>query len=116
MASLFDRVAKRTAYPVRIGDGVIHVCEPTYALIDRVKAMKPSDNGEDLRTGLTLALCVVNEDGSQAFPANDGETDEQLAKRVSNEAKVLTPSAIRQISDAITRLLNPVNGDELTKN
>lgn len=115
MANHFERVAKRAAYPVEINGGTLYVKEPSYDEIDLVKAMTPVD-GKDLRTGLTLALCVVNEDGSQAYSRQDGETDEQLASRVLADAKILGPSAIRKISDAIERLLKPAEPDELIKN
>lgn len=115
MASLFDRVANRSAYPVEINGATVHVREPSYDIIDRVKGMQAVD-GEDLRTALTLALCVVNDDGSPAFPKVDGETDQQLAKRVAIEAKVLTPSDMRKIHDAISKLLKLAEPDELVKN
>ena len=79
MASIFDRISKRAAFPVEINGETIHVCEPTWDEIDRFKAFA---GGVELGHALTLALCLVNPDGSKAFPAAEGENDEALAKRV----------------------------------
>ena len=117
MASVFERIDTRAAFPVDINGQVIHVCEPTFGEIDRIGAMAPKDkNGFDGRTGLTLALCIVTADGSKAFPAAESESDESLARRVTEETKRLTPSALRAITDAIHKLIAPVDSVELAKN
>lgn len=109
MASIIQRVAKRAAYPVETSCGTLHVCEPTFRDIDRVKQMGNSSS-------LSLALLLVNADGSPLVAQQDGETDAAYADRMQVEAAELTPSDIRKLMDAIKRLTEPVDPGDLAKN
>ncbi len=113
MASIFDRIAKRAAFPVTINGETIHVCEPTWDEIDRAKNFT---GGAELSHALTLAICLVNSDGSKAFPAADGEDDTTLAKRVRSQAGSIQPSTIRAIEAAVAKLTTPADPGELAKN
>lgn len=111
MASVFDRIARRKAYPVEMNGGTIFVCEPTFKQVKRVQKLEG-----DAATGMALACCIVNEDGSEVFAQAEGEDDAAFAVRVLDEASVLTPSELKTIQEAIFRLISPANQDELTKN
>lgn len=111
MASVFDRIANRKAFPVEMNGGTIYVCEPTFKQVKQVQKLDG-----DQATGLALACCVVNADCSPVFTREAGETDEALAERVLEEASVLTPSEMQTINAAIFKLISPAKQDELTKN
>lgn len=111
MASVFDRIARRKAYPVELNGGTLFVCEPTLGQVKQVQKL----DGEQA-TGLALAFCVVNEDGSPVFTQGCEEGNEQFADRVLKDASVLTPSEMTAISNAIFKLISPAKPDELTKN
>ena len=108
---MFQKITKRKAYPVEIEGETLHVCEPTIGQIERVRKL-----GGEQSTGLALALCVVSESGVPLFEIIDGESDEDLANRVLVEAKDVTLSAIKALSDAILKLSNPVKPDTVEKN
>lgn len=115
MASIFDRLEKRQAFPVELRGGTIYLREPTFADLKRISTIaKDSDN----RAGaLAVALCVVEEDGTIAFPPADGESDADLADRVLTAVEGrLTPSDMRKIEDGIKKLTAPPDAEELAKN
>lgn len=109
--SIFSVIAKRQAYPIEINGGTIHVCEPTFSEIDRVRNL----TGEQT-TGLSLALCCVDANGEKLFPKQDGETDAALADRVLVEAADLTVSTVQAIMAAIQKLTKPASVEKIEKN
>lgn len=109
MPSIFERLENREAFPVDIKGGKVWVREPTFEDIDRVRAL-------DNSTGLSLAICLVNEDKSPMFPPLPDETDSDLAERVIKETRKLTPSSLLAIQQAIQKLTHPVDPNELPKN
>ena len=113
MASIFDRISKRSAFPVTINGETIHVCEPTWDEIDRFAKFT---GGVELGHALTLGICLVNPDGSKAFEPMDGEDDMAFAQRVRDAAGNIQPSTIKAIEDAIAKLTKPVDQGEIAKN
>jgi len=109
--SLFEKIAKRASFPVEINGGQIYVAEPTYGEIARVAKLHG-----DLRTGLSLALCIVNGDGKKALTPADSESDESLADRALVEMDDITPSMLTIIMDAIERLSKRPSSEKLEKN
>lgn len=106
--SVFSRLKKRAAYAV--GDTGLHVCELTFAQGTRVANIH-----QDKRTWLTLAFCIVDENGVREWP--DTGNDEELATRVQAEAEnYLTPGILSEIFEAMKRLSMPANQEALTKN
>lgn len=112
MPNIFERLDNREAFKVDIKGGSVWLREPTFGDIDRVSAMK---SGE-LKTGLSLGLCLVEENGSPAFPVNDKETDAQFAERVLALTKRIGPSSLRKIQQAIQKLTESPDVEELAKN
>ena len=111
MSSVFQKVAKRKAYPVEIDGETMHVSEPTFGKIDRFKSL-----GGEKSTWLALGLCLVSENGETLFTIEPAETDEQFADRVMTDAQDVTPSVVKALSDAIMKLINPVKQEALEKN
>ena len=115
MPSIFERLDNREAFPVDIKGGTVYLREPTFADIDRVRALMAGDDDKD-SSGLALALCLVQQDGAREFQPLPDETDQQLSARAIAATKCLTPSDMRKIQDAIKKLTEPVDQDELAKN
>jgi len=111
MSGIFQRFAKRKSYPVDIDGEVAYICEPTIGQIDRVQAL-----GGAKSTGLAIGFCMVHQGGAHVFSALPDESDEAFADRVLSEANDCTVSVVRQISDAILKLIKPVDQDALAKN
>jgi hypothetical protein len=109
MASILQRVAKRAAYPVETGCGTLYVCEPTFRDIDRVQRLKNSSS-------LSLALMLVTEDGRPLVPQGDGESDQAYADRMKEEVAELTPSDMRKLTEAVERMIKPIDPGDLAKN
>jgi len=109
MPSIIQRVAKRAAYPVETSCGTLHVCEPTFRDIDRVQRLGNSSS-------LSLALLMVNADGSPLVPQRENEPDVEYAARMMTELGELTASDMRKITEAIKRLTEPVDPGDLSKN
>lgn len=121
MASIFDRLDKREAFPVALKRGEIYLREPTFADLQRIaqvsKTADADTSANELSSGLAVALCVVEKDGSIAFSPADGETDVELAGRVLAVIKEkLTPSDLVKIEEGIRKLTAAPNAEDLAKN
>lgn len=112
MANIFERLDNREAFEVVIKGGSVWIREPTFADVDRVSAM---ESGE-LKTALSLGLCVVEKDGSAAFKTDAGESDAAFAARMLVTMKSLGPSSLRAIQQAIQKLTQTPDVEELAKN
>lgn len=111
MASIFDRIDKRQAFPVDGFDGVF-VCEPTFGQIDRISgAATPNE-----KNAMALALCVVDATGNPVFPQNAGESDADFLARAVVAAADTRPSFMKAVQAAIGKLLKTQEPDELAKN
>ena len=111
MSSIFDRLAKRSAFPLDIDGVVIHITEPTMGQISRIQKLDVND-----ATGLAFGLCLVDSNGVREFSELDGETDEGFSRRIMAMTSNCTVSTIKEISKAILRLAKPVEEDTLIKN
>ena len=113
MASIFERLDNREAFKVEIKGGAVWLREPTFADGERVSAMTTPE----LQNGLSLALCLVNEDGTRAFVAGAAESDIEFANRVLTEAKAcIGRSSMLAIFAAMKTLMQPADPQELAKN
>ena len=112
MANIFERLDNREAFEVTIKGGSVWVREPTYGDVDRVSAM---ESGE-LKTALSLGLCLVEKDGTRAFNPADGESDSAFAARMLEVMKTIGPSSLRAIQQAIQKLTQTPDIEELAKN
>lgn len=111
MSGTFDRLKKRTAFPVDIDGEIVHVTEPTMGQISRIQKVNTTDS-----TGLALGLCVVDSNGVREYTEAEGETDEEFSQRVMELASNCTVSTIKKISEAILRLAKPADMEPLIKN
>lgn len=111
MASIFDRLDTRKAYPIDIDGTVVHVTEPTMGQIGRIQKLDVND-----ATGLALGLCLVNERGDREFCELDGESDEDFSRRIMVLTANCTVTTIKKLSEAILRLTKPVEAGLLIKN
>lgn len=108
--SIFQRLKRRAAFAV--GDTGLFIRELTFRQLDLVKAL---DNG-DLQTWLTLAFCLVNENGEPAYTLQDGETPAAFAERVKADGSdFVTAGVLNEIMQAMTKLSTPANQEQLTK-
>jgi hypothetical protein len=112
MANIFERLDNREAFEVQIKGGSVWLREPIYDDVDRVSAM---ESGE-LKTALTLGLCLVEKDGERAFEPEDGESDATFAARVLVAMKIIGPSSLRAIQRSIQKLTETPDPEELAKN
>lgn len=112
MANIFERLDNREAFEVKIKGGSVWLREPTFGDVDRVGLMA---SGE-LKTSLSLGLCLVESDGNRAFTPDDGEDDATFAARVLVATKTIGPSSLRAIQQAIQKLTETPDPEELAKN
>lgn len=108
--SIFERLKKRAAFPV--ADTGLFVRELTFGEVGQVQRV-----AEGMRTWLTLAFCLVGEDGARLFTMQEGESPEAAAQRMKAACDDhLTAGILNSINDAMTRLSRPANMEHLTKN
>ena len=110
MASVFDRIEKRTAFPVEGVEGLF-VREPLIGELSLSLSMP-----EERQNGMLFAFCVVDADGSPVMARDDGETDEAFSIRASDSAKLMRSSVYAAVRKAIGVLLKPQAPEELAKN
>ena len=110
MSSIFARMKKRAA--LAVGDTGLHVRELTFGEVNQVQKLK-----DEARTWLTLAFCLVDENGTQLFTREPGESIEAAAERIKAIGEEhLTAGILNQINAAMEKLARPVNMEQLTKN
>lgn len=117
MSKAIDALRKRRFYKFTIGGDDIFLRALKYSEIDRAQALGDSTLGD----GFILGLCVLNEDGSQAFtqrPAegeHTAESDNDFAKRVISEVDIYTDIAA-EISNKVMSLSRARELEHLVKN
>lgn len=109
--SIFSKIGKRSATPVELSVGTFHLRELTIGECERVRAAP-----DGVRDNLVLALSLVNESGELLMPQQDDETDEQLCERMKVDIKDISVMDVQRLTEAIEKLLKPVNAERLAKN
>lgn len=96
--SIFDRIQKRKARPVEVSGGSLWIRDLTFREIETIQASEHRD-------GLTLALALVNEDGSPMLPRNADEDEAAWSARMVEEVKDLSPDDMAAITEAVMKSL-----------
>ena len=110
MASVFDRIENRKAFPVDGCEGLF-VREPLIGELSLSLSMP-----EARQNGTLFAFCVVDADGVPVMSRDEAETDEAFSIRASDAAKLMRSSVYAAVRKSIGTLLNPQAPEELAKN
>jgi len=109
--SIFSKIGRRNATPVELSVGTVHLRELTIRECEQVRAA-----ADGVRDNLVLAMSLVDHSGELLLPRQQGETDEQLSERMKEDGKDLSVLDIQRLTQAIEKLLKPVDPEKLAKN
>lgn len=110
MSSVLQRLRKRRAYPVAIGDDTVYVRALTTAEVDALLTFEGPT-----QIAFTLGCALVNDAGEPEFPRQSGESFADFAKRVLPEFADLPQDVLSVLSQGIDRVSKPANSEALKK-
>jgi len=110
MASVFDGIEKRSAYPVK-SLPTVFVRELTTGESKRARKI----SSDDLRSTFILGLSVVNDSGAREWPQFTGESDDEYAARIEPLVDATSDAVSSAIAEVIQHLRKPVDLDRLEK-
>lgn len=110
MSSVLQRLRKRRAYPVSIGEDTVYVRALTTAEVEALVKLEGST-----QIAFTLGCALVNDAGEPEFPRQSGESFEAFANRVLPEFADLPQDVLTVLSQGIDKVSKPANAEALKK-
>jgi hypothetical protein len=107
--STLDKIKKRRAFPVTIGDETVSIRAMSKADIKRLSDLT------DAPDEFILGLVLLDDVGNPAFAPNEGESDRAFAERVAAET-VDVPHITKKEIYAAVRKVSGYIVEELEKN
>lgn len=125
--SVMDRIKARRCYPVKLGDETVHVRALTIGELKALDKLPPEQ-----QTGFAIGCALVEQDGKQQFPrlerpidanatphvpqATRQETNEEFAARMLEAVDEFPADNLKDISEAIGKLIRVPMHADLVKN
>lgn len=112
MSDVLDRYRKRRFRKATINGDEYTIRGMTRPEKRRVDALKDAE----LQDALSAAFVMLNDDGSFIFTPNEGETDEDFAKRVAPQIEDIPPETRFDLAMAVVKLAKNPPLDTTIKN
>lgn len=110
MSSVLQRLRKRRAYPVAIGEDTVYVRALTTSEVEALLKFEGAT-----QVAFTLGCALVNDAGEPEFPRQSGESFADFANRVLPEFSDLPQDVLSVLSQGIDRVSKPANSEALKK-
>lgn len=110
MTSVLQRLRKRRAYPVAIGEDTIHVRALTLGEGETLDRFEGAE-----KVAFAFGCALVNDAGEPEFPRLPNEGNEAFAKRLVPEFADIPQDVLNAISKGIEKVSTPPNGEALKK-